>query len=303
MRMQVGRVAASVAVIAAVVSGCGGPGQPGAAVIIGADAVPLERVQSQVNTAIAKTDLYARFQAQGGTAADLSRNFVAGEVFHDLFTRRAERDGIVVTDAQIDAELDANGGAEETMAGSYFDMAGLRERVRDSLIALQIGQRVAPGLAVTADLVGAASREDAERAARALAEGGPEADALFEDESTARRGIQYTAASVPSGPASVLLAVPAGTVGFYQPDPRSASWNAFRVVDRRTDAAADPAALSTLGMAQLFEIGQREAQLDGERRGIEVNPRYGEWDPVQATVVPEGQQTGSVVLPSAAAAG
>ena len=299
--MHVGRVAATVAVVAAVVSGCGGPDQAGSAVIVGNDTVPLERVQTQLGTAVNRTDQFAQYTAQGGTSADLARNIVTREVLHDLLTRRAQQDGIVVTDAQVDAELAANGGAEATLARTYYDMATLRDRVRDSLVAAQIGKRVVGGLAVTVDLVGAASRADAEQAARKLAAGGPEADALFGNPQTSARDAVFQAASAPSAAGTVVFGVPAGTVGVFQPDPSSASWAAFRVIDRRTDMPSDPAAVSNISQSQLITIGQREVQPAGEQIGIRVNPRYGEWDPVQFRVVPAGQQDGMIILPSAPA--
>ncbi|HET6260575.1 MAG TPA: hypothetical protein VFE39_18205, partial [Pseudonocardia sp.] len=111
MRKQVGRVAAAVAVVGAMVSGCG-LDQAGSAVIVGNDAVPLGRVQSQLDVALGKTDQIAQLTAQGGTPADLSRSIVTREVLHDLLQRRAAEDGIVVTDAQVEAELAGSGGAD-----------------------------------------------------------------------------------------------------------------------------------------------------------------------------------------------
>jgi hypothetical protein len=301
--MQVGRVAATVAVIAAVVSGCGGPEQPGSAVIIGEDAVTLESVQSELNMALSKTDQFAEYTSQGGTAADLARSIVTREVLHDLLTRRAAADGIVVTDAQVDAELAANGGADASLARTYYDMPTLRERVRDSMIAAQIGQRSVAGLAVTADLVAVTSREEAEQAARTIVAGGPAADALFADPSTSVRDETYQAASAPNEAGTVLFGVPVGTVGYFQPNEGQSQWIVFRVVDRRTDMPSDPAALSSISQSQLVTIGQRQLQPEGEARGIRVNPRYGEWDPIQLRVVAEAQQPGSIILPPAPAAG
>jgi hypothetical protein len=299
--MQVGRVAASVAVIAAVVSGCGGPDQAGSAVIVGADTVPLGQVQSQLNTALSRTDQFAQYTAQGGTAADIARSIVTREVMHDLLTRRAQQDGIVITDAQVDAELAANGGAEASLARTYYDMPTLRERVRDSLIASAIGQRAAAGLAVTVDLVGAPTREAAEQAARTLAAGGPAADALFANPQMSVRNAVYQAASSPGAAGTVVFGVPAGTVGVFQPDPSQAGWAAFRVDDRRTDMPSDPAAVSSISQSELLAIGQRDVQPDGEQLGIKVNPRYGEWDPVQFRVVAAGQSGGMIILPGGSA--
>jgi hypothetical protein len=299
VRMQVGRVAAAVAVIGAVVSGCGGPTQAGTAVFVGENAVPLEYVQTELDAALAKKDLIAQFTEQGGSTADIARGVVTRVVLHDLLARSAAEKGIVVTDAQVDAQIAENGGAEALLDGSLFDLSVLRESVRDNLIAVQIAQREVGGLAVTADLVGATSRADADAKAAALRAGGAEADALFGDPRTSARETTFDAASAPDNAATVLFGVPAGTVVVFQPDPQQATWIVARVLDRRTDAPSDPAAVTSISQSQLLAIGRRLLQPTADRVGIRVNPRYGVWDPVEMRIVAEDQQVGSVLPPVA----
>lgn len=300
--MQVGRVAAAVAVLGAVISGCGGPAQAGSAVIIGADAVPLTRVQSQLDVALSKTDQIARITAQGGTTADLSRSIVTREVLHDLLQRRAVAEGIVVTAAQIDAELAGSGGVDAIVDGSLYDHSTLRERVRDDLIAAQLAKRSVAGLAVTVDLVAATSRADAEAKAQTLLRGGPAADALFTDSRVAERGTTVAAVSSPNEAGSVLFGVPVGGVVAFQPNPQASTWIVFKITDRRTDVPSDPAAVDNMSQAQLTAIGERLLQQDADESGVRVNPRYGVWDPIQLRVVADGQQTGLVLPPAAAPA-
>jgi hypothetical protein len=297
--MQVGRVAAAVAVIGAVISGCGGPNQAGTAVFVGDNAVPLERVQTQLDTALAKKDLIAQITAQGGSTADLARSIVTRAVMHDLLARRAAEVGIVVTDAQIDAEIAENGGADALIEGSLYDLPALRDRVRDDLIAAQLAQREVGGLVVTADLVAATSRENAESAAATLRAGGAQADALFGDPRTSARGQTFDAASSPENASTVLFGVPAGTVVAFQPNPQQSTWIVARVTDRRTGAPSDPAAVSSISHSQLVAIGERLLQPTADRVGIRVNPRYGVWDPVEMRIVAEDQQVGSVLPPLA----
>jgi hypothetical protein len=299
VRMQVGRVVAAVAVIGAVISGCGGPNQAGTAVFVGDNAVPLERVQTQLDTALAKKDLIAQITAQGGSTADLARSIVTRAVMHDLLARRAAEAGIVVTEAQIDAQIAENGGADALLDGSLYDLSTLRERVRDDLIAAQLAQREVGGLVVTADLVAATSRENADSAAAALQAGGAQADALFGDPRTSVRGQTFDAASSPDNASTVLFGVPAGTVIAFQPNPQQSTWIVARVTDRRTGAPSDPAAVSNISQAQLVAIGERLLQPTADRVGIRVNPRYGVWDPIDMRVVAEGQQVGSVLPPLA----
>jgi hypothetical protein len=299
VRMQVGRVVAAVAVIGAVISGCGGPSQAGTAVFVGESAVPLERVQSQLDAVLAKKDLVAQITAQGGTTADLARSFVTRAVLHELLARRAAEEGIAVTDAQVDAQITENGGPDALLDGSLYDLQGLRERMRDDLIAAQLAQREVGGLAVTADLVAATSRAAADSTAAALQAGGAQADALFADPRTALRAQTFDAASSPDNARTVLFGVPVGTVVTFQPNPEQSTWIVARVVDRRTDAPSDPAAVSSISQTQLIAIGERLLQPTADQVGIRVNPRYGVWDPVQLRIVAEDQQVGSVLPPVA----
>jgi SurA N-terminal domain len=303
VRKQVGRVAAAIAVVGAMVSGCGGVDQAGSAVIVGNDAVPLARVQSQLDVALSKTDQIAQLTAQGGTTADLSRSIVTREVLHDLLQRRAAEDGIVVTDAQVEAELAGSGGADAIVDGSLYDASTLRQRVRDDLTAAQLAQRAVGGLAVTVDLVAATSRADAEAKAKALASGGPAAEALFGDSRTSARGETVQAAAAPNDAGTVLFGVPVGGVVAFQPNPQQSTWIVFKVTQRRTDAPSDPATVSSISQSQLINIGDRLLQPDAEALGVRVNPRYGVWDPIQLRVVADGQQAGMILQPPAAAAG
>lgn len=300
MRMQVGRVAAAVAVVAAAISGCGGPNQAGTAVFVGERAVPLEQVQAQLDTVLAKDELVAQYEARGNTTADLARSIVTHVVVHDLLGRRAAQEGIVVTDAEVDAQIAQSGGVEALLDGSLLDLPVLRERVRDELIAAQLAQRQVPGLEVTVDLVGATSRDDAQAKAEALVAGGPEADALTANPQTGRAGLTVQAANSPGDAASPAFALPVGSVVAYQPDPQSANWLVIKVTDRRTDAPTDPAALGGLSQAQLVAIGERTVQQTAEEVGVRINPRYGVWDPIQLRVVAEDQQAGMILPPASA---
>ena len=296
--MQVGRFVAAVAVAGAVISGCGGPEQAGTAVIVGGSVVSLDHVQSRLDAAFAKTDRVAQVTAQGGTTADIARTVVTRAVLHDLLTQRAAQEGIVVTDAEVDAFLAQNGGLDAAVATSWYDADGVRSLVRDTLMATQLAQRHVAGLEVTVDQVAAASRADAESKARTLAAGGPAADALFGDPRTSVRGGPVHAASVPDEAGTIYFGAPVGAVVAFQPSPQQSTWIAFRVVDKRTDAPSDPAAVSGISQDQLYDIGIRMLQPTADALGVVVNPRYGVWDPIQMRVVGEDQQAGLIIPPA-----
>lgn len=300
MRKQVGRVITAVAVVGAVVGGCAGPSQAGAAVIVGSDVVSLESVQSRLDAVLARTDLVAQVTEQGGGPADIARDIVTREVLHDLLTRQAAATGVTVVDADIDAAIEEQGGVDQLLQTTFSDLAGLRDRVRDELIAGKLAQRSVAGLSVTADLIAATSREEAEQVAQVLSAGGPEADALLTgNPETSVKGMVYEAATNPDVARTVLFGSPVGATVLFQPDPAQASWIVFRVTDKRTDARPDPAAAAEISQEQLVAIGERLMQPVADEVGVRVNPRYGVWDPIRLRVVPEDQTAGAILPPSA----
>ncbi|HEY0812849.1 MAG TPA: hypothetical protein VGE11_06165 [Pseudonocardia sp.] len=293
MQTKVGRAIAAVAVVGAVVSGCGGPIQAGSAAVVGDTTVPLDQVQTQLGVLLPRVPADQR---QQDTSASLARDIVTNELLHNLLTRAAAEQGITVTDADVDNFITQQGGAQALLQNSVLDLPGLRQQAHDFLIATDLGRRAAPSLLVTIDLIGSPGRADAEAKARVLAAGGPAADALFANPGTAKRGVRVDAISDTQNAGSVVFGTPVGDVVAYQPDPQQATWNVFKVTQRRTDAApADPAALSALSLQQLYLIGQRTLQPEADALAVRVNPRYGVWDQVALRVVPADQMSGLVI--------
>jgi hypothetical protein len=301
--MRVSRVVVAVLAAGVLAGGCGGPDQVGAAVIVDGNVVPLERVQSQLDTALSRPDRLAALTAQGGGPADVARSIVSREVIHDLLQRRAAAEGIAVSDAQVDARLAESGGVQAALDSSIYDLPALRSRVRDDLIAMALADKAVGGLSVTADLVAVMSRDDADRTAKTLAAGGPAADALFGNPQTSARGTVYDAVTAPDAAGTVLFGTPVGGVVAFQPDQRQSTWIVFKVTDRRTDAPFDQQAVSAISSTQKVAIGERLLQPDADRLGVRVNPRYAAWDPIQLRVVADDMQAGMILPPAGAAAG
>jgi len=295
VRMQVGRAVAAVAVVGAVVSGCGGPDQAGAAVIVGDTAVSLESVQTQLTAALSRVPAGSQ---QRDTPATIARDIVSNEVVHGLVTQQATAAGIVVADAQVDAFIAQQGGTQALLQNSILDVPGLRQQVRDFLVSVELGRRAAAGLQVTVDLVGAASKDQAADIARRLAAGGALAAGVFQQGKTSKQGVVSTAATSPGDAGSVLYGAPVGDTVYYQPDPQQANWLVAKIVSRNTNAKSSPAAVSQITQSQLAGIGQRLLQPLAEVQGVRVNPRYGVWDPISLRVVAADQVSGSI-LPAA----
>jgi hypothetical protein len=294
------RVALGLAAIAGsvLISACGGPSQAGSAAIVGGQSVSLSDVQAQVVSALARTDQINQLSQRGVGPEDIARDVVTRAILHDLLAKRAAAENLSVSDATVDAAIAAQGGPDavaQTTLGSPDDV---RVRVRDNLLSAQLGSRIAGGLAVKADLLGTTSRPDAYAKAATLAKGGAPAEALFGDPNSSVKDQTFSAVTRPDAASSVLFGVPVGTVGTFQPDPQNATWFVFRVTQRITNAPVDQAALSQISQDELSAIGERSLQPDAEAAGIQVNPRYGVWDPVQQRVVGPDQVAGEI-LPAA----
>lgn len=295
MRTQVGRVLAAVVVVGAVVSGCAGGEQAGAAVIVGDSVVPLETVQKQVTA-----QLNLPVQGQPPAPEAVARMVVSNEIMRTTLRRITASRGITIPDASIDQFIESQGGVESLLANSGVpDEPQLRTAVVDFLAQLQLGQQLAPGLSVVYDTLEAPDRADAEKKARVLAAGGAAADALLADpRSAARRGVTTQAVDIADDPSGVVFSTPAGRVGYFQTSEQG-PWRVFKVTERRTGGTPDPAAAKRLSIELSVQVAQRSVALEAEQLGIKVNPRFGEWDPVRMGVVGAGTSLGAL-LPATA---
>jgi hypothetical protein len=289
----------------AVLAGCGeGPRQAGSAAIVGSNAVSLSTVQAQVDGVLGRPDGARMVGQRGGTPADVSRLMVTRDVQHLLLAEAARRDGIVVDDRQVDAELAKPGTAAELTDSLVFDPASARDAVRDQLISKALTTRYLDRLTVTADLVVVPTRKEAEATARQLAEGGQQAEVALAtgDPRTTQRGLRLRASALPQSAGSAIFGTPAGQVIAAQGYP-SDPWTVLRVTDRRFEGppVSDPnlSAVSQLDDRSIDVIGRRLTQPLSEELGVRINPRYGAWDPVALGVVPPDQPT-SLILRSAA---
>jgi hypothetical protein len=294
----------ALAVTGAALTGCGaGPNQAGAAVIVGPSSVPLSEVQRQVDDVLRRPAAVANLTEKGGGPADLARFKVTRQVQHLLLVQAAQRDGIVIPDQRVDAELAKPEVVQELADNEFvFDPGLARQTVGDRLIAEALTAKYLDRLAVTVDLTLAGSREEALTKARLLAAGPAQADAvLAADGPNARRNLQLRAALLPQSAALFLFGTPAGEVVATQTSSSPDTWTVVRVVSRTTDGppVGDPNATSVaqLGEQTVDQIGRRLTQPLAEQLGVRVNPRYGAWDPLYLNVIPPNLEP-SVVLPA-----
>lgn len=286
----------------ALLAGCGsGPSQAGAAAIVGDEALPIEQVQTQLDSALARLDREQRaLLAQGRQLDDVSSNIVTLAIRRELLRQAARQQGISINEEQITDLIDELGGAEQASRGTVFAPENFRERARDQLIAVELGRRALDSLAVTADYTTVTSRSDAFALTRRLAEDPDSTRELIGVErdsgAAARIDARLVAAENPELASSPAFGVPEGTVVTFPIDEAMSQWLVMLVRSRSTEARAagnvpapDPAVLEAVGIRQLAPIA---ADL-----GVRVNPRYGIWDPVSLSVVPDENELGGLALP------
>src|SRR4029078_3038141 len=107
-------------------------------------------------------------QRQQDTAPPLARDIVTNELLHTLLARASAEQGVTVTDAEVDAFIEQQGGAQPLLQTSVLGLEGLRSQAHDFLVATALGRKAAPGLAVTIDLIGSPKPPHAEGHARTL---------------------------------------------------------------------------------------------------------------------------------------
>lgn len=290
MRSQVGRVVAAVAVVGAVVSGCG-VGQSGSAVILGAESIPLGVVQDDIAAALAPDKASVAAEAGLTDPQAIARYVVSSAVRHDLLARRAVEEGIVVTDEQVDAALGGEAGA-----GSLFSGDRARQETRDQLIAGELGARYVDRLGVALEVAVLPTEEEAMATARALAAGGAEAEAaLAALPQGSSQALEITAAEALGQFPLYPFGTAAGSVVVTKPPQEGLDYEVVRIVEQRIQPASGASAVDQIPVAQLAAFGYQLLQPAATELDVQVNPRYGVWDPLQMAVVAEDAFVGTVV--------
>ncbi|WP_285594818.1 hypothetical protein [Actinomycetospora sp. NBRC 106378] len=246
------------------------------------------------------------------TLADQSRELLTTAILHDVITEASRREGVVVDPAEVEQRVAAAGG-EQAAAAAGYDLDTLRQLIGDQLAVAEIGRRQFDRLQVTVDVGTFADKTTAERAAAQLAaDPGPgplatlPAEARILDTTlrpgTTQGGQVRTASSLlfglPGRTVSISAPQQDSTPGAPKPDPTTQPWTVVRVRDRSLNAPAPtgstvPAAL--VDTRTMIQFGLRAIQPVAAEIGVQVNPRYGTWDPTQVRVVAPPSAAGAIV--------
>jgi hypothetical protein len=295
-----GAVLAVAALALGLLAGCGsGPSQVGAAAIVDDRVVPLDQVQQQLNTVLTKEGPDAKAQLKAGEQLDdVSRQIVSLEIQHELLMIAAQRERLSVDESRVTRLVDQLGGAQAASRGTIYTAENFRERARDQLLAVELGRKYLPRLAVTIDYTTVNTRAEAERRTRQLAAAGAvgareQIRADVERGAAAALDQRIVAARNPSFASAPLFGVSEGTVVAFPSETQAGSWLVTVVTSRNTSAGGSQPAAGTEGLEQslLAAIGLRQLAMTADRVGVRLNPRFGVWDPVSLQAVPNASET------------
>ncbi|GAB3716566.1 hypothetical protein GCM10027598_26410 [Amycolatopsis oliviviridis] len=321
-----GRRRALVGVLAGslLLAGCNaGPGQVGAAVIVGGKTVSVDRVQQLIDKAV-REHPYGQQLAKEHKLDLVGREIVRQEILHDLTERAAQREGVRVDEALVVDALQNDPLAKPMEANPQNDPAlsvqqlvarvrDHRESLVDAALQTQLAMKYLDKLTVTFDFSSVSStdatgsdadklREQAiEKARKFAASPNAAAELIAQDQQTsdtqAGTGQKLPAMQSPATAATVLFGLEPNTVAAFQPTPQQPLWVVVVVRERTADkpVASDQAAQPSA--QQLAGVGIRLLQPYLDQVDLKVNPRYGVWDVVGMDLAPNEASKKGIVLP------
>jgi foldase protein PrsA len=305
-------------------SACGdGQASPGSAAVVGEDAISADRLAERVDQGLADPQAA---QQLGGDRTGYQQDILGQLINRELLEIATEREGISVTDGDVEAELqriaEENGGMEsleEQAAQSGLPPEDLRNVVRDVVLEQRLGDALTEEVDVPeAELqaayeqsIGSYDQVDSRHI-------------LLPDEASARRVLDQVkadpgnfanlAADLSTDPGSkdsggelplagrgtfvapfeeALFSTPPGETTVVQTD---FGWHVLEVQERVTTSLAEAREelrRQLLGEQRLEAVRTRLQEVAAEV-GVTVNPRFGEWDAENGAVVPSEPADGAL---------
>ncbi|MGW4211666.1 SurA N-terminal domain-containing protein [Lentzea sp. NPDC004789] len=292
--------------VALLATGCGtGPAKAGSAAIVGDQAITLETVQDRTVRVLNKEPGAKQARDRGQFKLEqISRAVLANEILHRFAENAAQRENITVDETKVYDVVQQAGGPEAASADSLNDATNIHRQVRDGLIFAELARRNLATLQVTMDFVSVKDPKEARKMAEQVAADPAKMEEFIQAAPRSTQGSQLSGrdqqlrisenASLAGTP---LWAVKPGTVVVFKTNDQSATSEVALVKDRKTlpavpgeDDIADRA-----DPKLLFDFGKRIAQYLAADLSMEVNPRYGVWDPIDTMVKPsEGELSGFI---------
>lgn len=284
--------------------GCGtGPAKAGSAAIVGGQAINLETVQERTITVLKKEPAAKQMQDQG-KLDQVSRLVLADEITHKIAEHAAQRENITVDETKVYDAVQEKGGPEAAAKQSEQDATTIYRRQRDVLVMGELAKRNLSTLEVVIDFFQSKDPKEAKEKAAEVAADSSKMSRFIQEAPRTTGGQQASATNqkvrVTENPSLVhttLWSVKPGTVVAFPADEQQSSWMVALVKERNrvSPVPGEDDLAERIDPRLLAAFGLRIAQFHAADLAIEVNPRYGVWDPTDATVVGNaGERAGFV---------
>ena len=297
-------------------SGCGeGQLRPGAAALVGAERITSDRLQEAVERGL--SDPQAA-QQLGADRAEFQRQTLSRLINREVLEAAAEAEGVTVSEGDVAAQIEdfvvQAGGREpleEQAAQGGIAPEDLPRFVRDIVLDLKLGDALTADVLVPIEQLQAGYDQNIAQYDRVRAR-----HILVADEQTARMILEqvrrdpsrFTALAaefstdttnndtggdlglagrgqfVPEFEQVLFTAQP----GSYELAKTQFGWHVIHVVERQTTSLAEatPELRRVVLQDQRQQATQELLRATAARLGINVNPRFGRWDPETGAVAP-----------------
>ncbi|MDV6011495.1 hypothetical protein [Haloechinothrix sp. LS1_15] len=298
---------------ALLIAACGeGPTRASSAAVVGDERIPLERVQDDVRWLLNNIPEVRQADDEGNLGL-YTRHVVQSYVVSELLEVAAEEEDLQVDREVVDERLEAWGGRDEAPAMVGVPPERLERFATDVALIEQLGEHYLDrisveviGAEVSADTPDDPMREQAVALGEEIAADPERAAELAGDEGRRVIDETFTPAELVAGGAaelatSALFSAEPGTVTVIQPNPQQPVWLVALITDRTVDAAAGDDDVAEAPQADpnvLYGFGLRMLAPVAEEVGVEINPRYGVWDPVGMSIAESEEHTFGELIPS-----
>jgi foldase protein PrsA len=311
--------AAALVVLAGGLAGCNT--SPGAAAVVGGDRISTQTLQDTVNRAL--KDPSAQ-QQLGQDRGAFVRSELARLITNVIVERAAADEGVTVTNADIDRELDSlaqqAGGRKqliEAASSRGVPEPDLREFIRHFVMQQKLGDKLVAGVAVSQSDLQAAYQQQIDQydqvdSAHILLKTKAEADQVLAQVRKTPSSFAALAAakSLDTGskanggelgfqPHSQFVkefadAIFAAKPGTFLEVHTKFGWHVVHVIAHRTTSLAEatPQLKTSLLEPKRQQLLTQELSAVAKKVGVHVNPRYGSWDPAGAKIVAPSDKGG-----------
>jgi foldase protein PrsA len=298
------------------VAACGS-GHAGSAAVVGEQRITTEDLTARVQRSLKDPTAKQRFTDK----AEFQRRVLTLLIDHDLISAAAKRNGVTVSDADVQGRLkqfaDQAGGAaalEKQAAAAGIAKPDLKGYVRDLMLTEKVGDKLVAKLPVDpARLRQAYEQQYAQvHAAHILVKDKATADKVLAQAKADPKQFASLAKKYSTDPGSkdkggdlgtqppssfvgpFAQAVSAAKVGSLSEVQTQFGWHVIKVIDRKTTRPLSEVQAELRGQLLQQERQKAVAALlaqESKRLKISVNPRFGRWDATKGQVVPRKDPT------------